>query len=192
DLGTSLFYSQPVTGMLDSRLPVTFSLVIAATLLAAVVGILLGVLSALRGGALGKLVDAISLIGLALPNFFLGLLLVSWFAVAVQLFPATGYVPFTSSPGQWARSLVLPAITLAVPGVAVVAKQTRDSMLDVLGRPFVRTLRASGISQRSIVFKHVLRSAAISVSTVIGLIFIGALSGTVLVESVFAMPGLGG
>jgi peptide/nickel transport system permease protein len=83
-------------------------------------------------------------------------------------------------------------ITLAVPGIAVVAKQARDSMLEVLGRPFVRTLRASGVSRRSIIFKHVLRSAGISVATVVGLVFIGSLSGTVLIESVFAMPGLGG
>jgi peptide/nickel transport system permease protein len=192
DLGTSLFYSQPVTSMLDSRLAVTFSLVVGATALAAGVGIALGVFSAVRAGAVGRLVDALALVGLALPNFFLGLLLVAWFAVSIQLFPATGYVPLTSSPLEWLRSLVLPVITLAVPGVAVVAKQTRDSMLDVLGRPFVRTLQATGISRRSIVFKHVLRSAAISVATVVGLIFIGALSGTVLIESVFAMPGLGG
>jgi peptide/nickel transport system permease protein len=106
--------------------------------------------------------------------------------------PATGYVPFTQSPADWAKSLVLPVVTLALPGVAVIAKQTRDAMKDVSRQPFVRTLRASGISRRSVVFKHVLRSAAIPVATVIGLVFVGALSGTVLVESVFAMPGLGG
>jgi peptide/nickel transport system permease protein len=87
---------------------------------------------------------------------------------------------------------VLPVVTLALPGVAVIAKQTRDAMKDVSRQPFVRTLRASGISRRSVVFKHVLRSAAIPVATVIGLVLVGALSGTVLVESVFAMPGLGG
>ena len=192
DLGTSLFYSQPVTSLLDSRLSVTFSLVIGATVLAALIGIALGVVSALRVGSFGRFVDALSLVGLAVPNFFLGLLLVTWFAVSIQLFPATGYVPLTTSPAQWFRSLVLPVITLAVPGIAVVAKQTRDSMLEVLGRPFVRMLRASGVPRHSIVLKHVLRSAAISVATVVGLIFIGALSGTVLIESVFAMPGLGG
>jgi len=192
DLGTSPFYSQPVTSLLDSRLSVTFSLVIGATVLAGVAGIVLGVISALRAGVVGRFVDALSLAGLAIPNFFLGVLLVTWFAVLIQLFPATGYVPLTTSPAQWLRSLVLPVITLAVPGIAVVAKQTRDSMLEVLGRPFVRTLRASGVSRRSIIFKHVLRSAGISVATVVGLVFIGSLSGTVLIESVFAMPGLGG
>jgi peptide/nickel transport system permease protein len=192
DLGQSLFYGQPVTSMLNSRLSVTFSLVVGSTVLAALAGIALGIVSTLRAGRLGRFVDALSLVGLAIPNFFLGLILVAWFAVSIQLFPATGYVPLTASPGQWARSLVLPVITLAVPGIAVVAKQTRDAMLEIFERPFVRTLRASGISRRSIIFKHVLRSAAISVATVVGLVFIGSLSGTVLIESVFAMPGLGG
>ena len=192
NLGVSPIYGASVTSLLDSRLSVTLSLVIGSTLVAAVVGIGLGVASALQSGLLGKLVDGLALIGLALPNFFLGLLLISWFAVSIRLFPATGYIPLTTSPGQWLRSLVLPVLTLAVPGIAVIAKQTRDSMLDVMSRPFVRTLRASGVPRRLIVFKHALRSAAIPVATVISLVFIGALSGTVLVESVFALPGLGG
>ena len=192
NLGHSLFYQEPVTSLLDTRLPTTLSLVIGSTLVAAVLGVVLGVASARSRGALGRLVDLLAVVGLALPNFFLGLLLVSWFAVSLQLLPATGYIPFTASPGGWAKSLVLPVITLALPGVAVIAKQTRDSMKEVSSQQFVRTLRASGIARRSITFKHVLRSASIPVATVIGLVFVGALSGTVLVESVFAMPGLGG
>lgn len=192
NLGVSSVYQVPVTSLLNSRLPVTLSLVIGATLVSAIVGIALGVASALRKGFLGRLVSLIGLVGLAIPGFFLGLLFIAWFAVALRLFPATGYVPLTASPSEWLRSLVLPVATLAVPGVAVIAKQTRDSMLDVLNRPFIRTLRASGVPRRSIIFKHALRSAAIPVVTVIGLAFIGSLAGTVLVESVFALPGLGG
>jgi peptide/nickel transport system permease protein len=192
DLGTSLFNHQPVTKLLDDRLGVTFSLVIGSTLVAGFIGVGLGIVAALRSGVIGKSVDTIALIGLAIPNFFLGLILVAWFAVALQIFPATGYVDPSDSIGEWLRGLVLPVVTLAVPGVAVVAKQTRDSMRDVLKQPFIATLRASGISRRSIILKHALRSASIPVVTVIGLIFVGALSGTVLVETVFAMPGLGG
>lgn len=192
DLGTSLFSQQPVTELLDSRLSVTFSLVIGSTLLAALVGVALGIAAALRPGRGARVVDAASLVGLAIPNFFLGLLLVTWFAVAIPLFPATGYVEPADAPLEWLRSIVLPVVTLAVPGVAVVAKQTRDAMSDTLQRPFIRTLRACGVSRRSIVFKHALRSAAIPIVTVVGVIFVGALSGTVLVETVFAMPGLGG
>jgi peptide/nickel transport system permease protein len=192
NLGRSLFSQEPVTSLLDTRLPATLSLVVGSTLLAAILGVGLGIASARSSGLLGRAVDALALIGLAMPSFFVGLLLVSWFAVSLQLLPATGYVPFTQSPAQWAKSLILPVITLALPGVAVVAKQTRDSVKEVSVQPFVRTLRASGISRHSIMFKHVLRSASIPVATVIGLVFVGALSGTVLVESVFAMPGLGG
>ncbi len=192
DLGTSLLSKQPVTKLLDDRLGATFSLVIGSTLVAGVVGVALGVAAALRTGALGKAVDAVSLVGLAIPNFFLGLLLIAWFAVALPLFPATGYVDPSASIGDWLRSLVLPVLTLAVPGIAIVAKQTRDGMREVLAQPFVTTLRACGFSRRSIIYKHALRSAAIPVVTVLGVVFVGALSGTVLVESVFAIPGLGG
>ena len=192
DLGLSLFSQEPVSSLLSSRLPVTLSLVIGSTLVATVAGLGLGIAAAQAAGPLGRLVDAIALVGLAIPNFFLGLLLVAWFAVALPLLPATGYVPFAESPSEWLRSLVLPVITLAVPGVAVIAKQTRDGMREALDRPFIRTLRAAGLSQRSLVYRHALRNAAIPVATVVGIVFVAALSGTVLVESVFSMPGLGG
>jgi len=192
DFGASLFNHEPVTMLLNGRLSVTLSLVIGSTLLAAVVGVLLGIAGALRADIAGTAVDALSMVGLAIPNFFLGLLLIALFAVAIPLFPATGYVPFDESPLDWARSLVLPVVALATPGIAVVAKQTRDSMRAVLERPFIRTLRAAGLPRRSIIFKHALRSAAAPVVTVLGLIFIASLGGTVVVESVFAMPGLGG
>jgi len=191
-LGTSLFWQQPVTSLLNSRLPVTLSLVVGSTAVAAAGGAALGTQAALRAGALGRLIDAISLVGLALPNFFLGLLLIAWFAVTLRLFPATGYVSLIQSPGGWIRSLVLPVVTLAVPGTAVIAKQTRDAMSGILDQPFIRTLRAAGVPRRSIIGRHALRNAAIPVVTVTGLIFVGSLSGTVLVESVFALPGLGG
>jgi peptide/nickel transport system permease protein len=181
NLGTSLFWQQSVTSMLNSRLQVTLSLVICSTLVAAVIGVALGVAAALRAGFAGRIVDTVALAGLAIPNFFLGLLLISWFAVTLRVFPATGFVPITQSPSQWLSSIVLPVITLAVPGVAVIAKQTRDSMLEVMERPFIRTLRAAGVSNRSIIAKHALRNAAIPVVTVTGIIFIASLSGTVLV-----------
>jgi peptide/nickel transport system permease protein len=192
DFGSSLFNHEPVTTLLNGRLSVTLSLVIGSTLLAAIVGVLLGIAGALRADFAGSAVDALSMVGLAIPNFFLGLLLIGLFAVAIPLFPATGYVPFDESPVDWVRSLVLPVVALATPGIAVVAKQTRDSMRAVLERPFVRTLRAAGLPRRSIIFKHALKSAAAPVVTVLGLIFVASLGGTVVVESVFAMPGLGG
>lgn len=190
--GASLFDGNAVSSLLSSRIGVTLSLVIATTFVAAVAGIALGTGGALRGGLLGKSIDLASLLGLALPNFWLGLMLISFFAVSVKLFPVSGYVSFGESPWNWFRSLVLPVLTLAAPGTAIIARQTRDAMRDALGQPFISTLRAAGVSQRSLVFRHALRNAAIPVTTVVGLIFIGALGGSVIVENVFALPGLGG
>ena len=190
DMGTSLTSGEAVVGALTARLPVTAALICGALAVAGVLGVGLGVVSARRGGRIGRAVDVASLVGLALPTFWFGLVLVSAFAVATPLFPATGYVPLADGPVQWARSLVLPVVTLSVGAVAFVAKQTRDSMLDVGDREFVRALRARGVPERT-VLRHALRNACIPVVTVLGLMVIGLLSGTVLAESVFALPGLG-
>lgn len=192
NFGVSPISGLDVGSQLSSRLPVTLSLIVATTLLASVVGIGLGAISAVRGGAWGRVVDVLSLVGFALPSFWFGLILVALFAVKLGFLPATGYVPFTDSPVAWLRSLALPVVTLAVAPVAMIAKQTRDGMLDALNRDFVHTLRANGASEISIIFRHALRNAAIPVVAIIGLIFVGLSSGTVLIESVFALPGLGG
>jgi peptide/nickel transport system permease protein len=192
DLGVSPISGIDVGSEVSSRLGVTLSLTVGTAVIAVVLGVGLGVLSAVRGGALGRAVDVVSLIGFALPNFWLALVLVTALAVAVPLLPATGYVPLATSPTGWMRSLVLPVVTLAVHALAVLAKQTRDAMLDVLARSFVHSLRANGVSEISIVLRHALRNAAIPVVTVVGLLFVGLASGSVLIEAVFAMPGLGG
>jgi peptide/nickel transport system permease protein len=191
DLGRSVSSGQPVSQTLGERLEPSVSLIIGALLVAAVVGIGLGVLSAVRGGALGRLVDVLSLAGLAVPNFWLGLLLVAAFAVALPLFPASGYVSLTDSPVAWLRGLVLPVLTLGLGGSATVAKQTRDAMLEEMGRDYVVMLRARGLSERRVVLRHALKNAAVPVVTVLGLLFVGLLSGTVLAEAVFVLPGLG-
>lgn len=192
DLGTSPVSGLRVTDQILSRMESTISLAVITTVVAAIVGVALGVLSAVRSGVLGRAVDVLSLVGFALPNFWFALVLVTVFAVGARVLPATGYVPLAVSPAGWATSLVLPVVALAVHAVAVIAKQTRDGMLDALSRDFVHTLRANGASETSIVLRHALRNAAIPVVTVIGLLFVGLLSGVVLVETVFAMPGLGG
>jgi peptide/nickel transport system permease protein len=191
DLGTSFASSQPVLTVVDSGLGVTLSLVIGATLLTAVLGIALGTLSAIRGGAAGRLTDAFAMLGFAIPSFWLGMVLQDVFGVHAHLVPATGYVPFGQSPAGWIRSLILPVITLAVAGMTGVAKQTRDSMRDTLHRDYIDALRADGVPEWRIITRHALRNAAIPVVTALGTIFAGMLGGTVLVESVFSMQGLG-
>jgi len=191
NLGASLFSGEAVTNAIDGRLPVTLSLVIGSVLLSAIFGVALGVLGAVRGGRLSRSLDVVALVGFAFPSFWLGLALIELFAVRMHLLPAIGYVNLRTSAGGWARSLILPVCSLGVGGVAAVARQTRDAMLDVLQRDFIRNLRANGFSERSIILKHALKNAAIPVITVLGLLTVGLLSGSVAIEQVFALPGLG-
>jgi len=191
DLGTSLFTAEPVSSILNQRLWVSLTLIAGSLLVAAVAGVALGTLSAVRRGWLGRTVDAVAMLGLAIPSFWLALLLIAVFAVAVRLFPATGWVPFATSPGGWLHSLVLPVATIAFSALTVIVVQTRDAMLDVLSSDYIHVLRANGFPARSIVLRHALRNAAIPVVTLLGIIFIGLLTATVLVETVFALPGLG-
>lgn len=192
DFGTSLVTSQKVTYAIDQRLPVTASLIVGALLVTLALGIGIGVFSAVRGGAAGRFVDGFALVGFALPSFWVGAALIALFAVRVHWFPATGYVPLAQSPSQWFLSLVLPVIALALHSVAAIAKQTREAMLDALSSEYVRMARASGISGASILFRHAFKNASIRVVTILGLQTVGLLGGTVFVESVFALPGLGG
>lgn len=191
DFGTSVYTGQPVLATIAQRLPVSLSLIVGGTLLAAAMGVLLGVLSATRGRVMRRVVDVISLVGGALPNFWLGLVLSLIFAGTLGWFPATGYVPFANNPQLWAMSLVLPVIALAVGGIGMVAKITRDQVMTTMRQSFVRTLRAAGVSETSIIWKHCLRSSGVQILTVLGIVFVGSLSGTVLVENVFTLPGLG-
>jgi peptide/nickel transport system permease protein len=190
-LGTDLFSSQPVAQELGARLGPSLSIIGATVIISGAVGVSLGIVSALRGGTLGRLVDVVSLAGLSFPNFWLALVLVELLAVKIQLFPATGYLPPGAGPGPWLRSIALPVLTLSAGAVAFVAKQTRDSMSDVMSREFIVMLRARGLSATSVVLRHALRNAAIPVVTVLGLLLVTLLGGTVLVEDVFSIPGLG-
>uniref|UniRef100_A0AAU2UXP6 ABC transporter permease n=1 Tax=Streptomyces sp. NBC_00003 TaxID=2903608 RepID=A0AAU2UXP6_9ACTN len=191
DLGSSLFSGEAVASVLNARLPVSLSLIVAGTAVSGILGVALGVLTARRGGLLVRVVDGLSLVGLAVPAFWFALVLIAVLAVKLRWFPVTGYVPLTEDPAQWARSLVLPVVSLSLGAVAVIAKQTRDSVLDTLGRDFIKVMQANGFSRRSILYRHVLRNAALPVATVLGVVLISLLATAVFVETVFAMPGLG-
>ena len=190
-LGTSLFTNQSVASELAQRLPATVWLVIGATLVTVVAGVALGLASAVWRGPLGRVVDAASWVTFAVPNFWLGLILIEFIAVRAHLLPSSGFVPLGQDPGAWLRSLVLPVITLAAVGVTGVAKQTRDAMSEVLGREFMTALRMAGLPRRSLLLRHALRNAAIPVVTAAGLFAIAMLGGTILVEQVFVLPGMG-
>lgn len=191
DLGTSLITGAPVTTYLTSSLGPTISLVLLAVIVSAAVGMGLGVLSAVRGGWKGRALDILSFAGLAVPSYWLALVLISVFADGLQWLPAVGYVAFGDSPSEWARSLILPVCAASLMGTAAVAKQTRDSMLDTLNRDFIRVMQANGLPRRSIVYRHALRNAAIPVVTILGVVAVALLSAVVFVEMIFALPGLG-
>jgi peptide/nickel transport system permease protein len=190
-LGNDAFSGQPVTTALAPRLPVTLSLVILTTLFCAVVGITLGITSAVYGGALGKVVDFLAVAGFALPAFWLALVLQNFLTVDHRIFPSIGYVSPTVSVVDWLRSLVLPVLSISMAPLAIIAKQSRDSMMNVLEREYIRTLRACGISKTRILWKHALRNAVTPSLTIVGVVFISALSFSVFAETVFSLPGLG-
>lgn len=191
DLGDSWSTGQGVTDAVLSRLGVTLSLVVGAVLVTAVLATALGVVAAVRGGWADRSVQVLSLLGFAVPAFLIALGLVILFSLELELVPATGYTPFTESPRAWATSVILPVTALSVSSVAGVAAQVRGSMLEALRQDYVRTLRSRGLSERSVVLKHVLRNAAGPSLQVLGLQFVALVGGAVLVEQIFAIPGLG-
>jgi peptide/nickel transport system permease protein len=191
NLGNSIFTGEPVSRILNAGCPITLTLVVTAVVGALVVGVPLGIVSARRSGAIHHIVDTFSLAGFAIPSFWLGLLLVVAFSMELPWFPASGWISPGVSFGGWLRSLVLPVVTLSVGGASLIAKQTRDGMLDALSQEYIRALRGRGLSVRSIVYKHALRNALPNVVTLVGLYVVGLLLGTTLVENVFALQGLG-
>jgi peptide/nickel transport system permease protein len=191
DFGISLATRQPVIEIIFQRLSVTLSLVVGTLVVSVLVGVGLGIVSGVRGRAVGRTVDALAMVGWVVPVFWLSAQLIVIFAVELGWFPATGYVPFAQSPSEWARSLVLPVAALSLGAIAGFAKFTREAMLDALASDYIRMARANGESARSIVFQHAFKSALVQVITLTGLLTIGLLVGTVFVEDVFSLPGLG-
>ncbi|SEE97068.1 ABC transporter permease [Ruania alba] len=191
DLGASYGSSQPVIGIMSTRLPITLSLVTGGLLVVGTASVAVGVIAATRGGAIDRALQVFSIAAAALPNYWVALVLVVVFALNLSLFPATGFVPPDQGVGRWLASITLPVVAIAVGGIANVAQQVRGAMLGELRQDYIRTLRSRGISERAIVYRHALRNAASAGLTVLSLQVIGLLGGVVIIERVFALPGLG-
>ena len=191
NLGTSWNTGESVRTLLSSKAPITLSLVISTILVSALLSLIIGVTAAVRGGWLDRSLSVLSVAGFAFPSFVLALVLALVFAVNLHWLPAIGYVPLTHSPSGWLKSVTLPVAALAIAIVASTSLQLRGAMIDVVQSDFVRTLRSRGVSSRSLYLKHALRSAAPSALTILGLQTIGLVGGTVVVERVFALQGLG-
>jgi peptide/nickel transport system permease protein len=192
DLGTSFTSGRPVTELIFDRMPVTLSLTAGSTLVGIGLAVPLGVFAAIkRGSYLDRLTIFGTSLGIAAPEFFIGLLLVLVVALKWGWLPATGYIPFAEDPIEYFARLTLPSLTLGLGVAAELARQVRGAMIDVLSRDYIQTARAKGLSTLSIIVKHGLKNAAIPVVTVLGLQIRRLLGGAVIVEQIFAMNGLG-
>ena len=192
ELGTSYAYSSPVLELVLERLALTVPLAVMAMALTTVLALVVGVYSASRHNRLGDVgLMGLTQIGIAVPNFWFAILLILLFSVHLQWFAAGGFPGWDDGVVDALKALLLPALSLAVVQAAILARITRSAVLEVLREDFVRTARAKGLSQRATLWRHVLRNAMIPVVTVMGLQFANLLAGTIVVENVFYLPGLG-
>ena len=192
DLGTSLFLNQPVTQAIAQRAEPTLLLTLFSTALALTIGIPIGLIAAARKGTWTDLVAMlVGLAGVSMPTFWVGLNLIFVFAVLLNWLPVAGYAPLSGGPSETLRYLLLPAVTLAFPQAALLARMTRSVMLDTLGDDYIRTARSKGLREYRVLFLHAFRNALIPLATVLGLIVAVLLGGAVVTEQVFNIPGVG-
>ncbi len=191
NLGQSWFNAESVTYLLLNRVPVTLSIAAATVIVSSLISLVLGVVAALYRGWVDRVVQFVSIVGLVFPGFWLALVLVVKVSIEWKLVPATGYTPLGQSFFGWFQSLTLPVFSLAIGAVAGLSQQVRSATIATLDMDFVRTLRSRGLSEGSVLFRHVLRNAAPPTLTVVSLNFIALMSGAVMIERVFALPGLG-
>ena len=192
DFGKSLLLGKGVLAATMERLPVTIGLSLYALVLTLLLGVASGIIAALRQNTwVDQVAMMIAMLGISIPNFFLGLLMIIFFAVQLGWLPSGGYVPFTQDPIGWLRSTTMPAISLALLQAGLLARITRSGMLEVLRQDYVRTARAKGLPERQVILKHALANALIPIVTVVGIIISLLLSGAVVTEALFSLPGMG-
>ena len=192
DLGRSLLLGQPVVEAAFLRLPVTLALSAYALVLTLLIGLVSGIVAALKQNTvIDQAAMLFAMFGISMPSFWLGLLMILLFAVHLGWLPTGGYIAFTDDPIGWLRTSTMPAISLALLQAGLLARITRSTMLEVLRQDYIRTARAKGLPQRLVVFKHALANAMIPITTVIGIIVSLLISGSVVTETLFSIPGIG-
>lgn len=192
DFGHSYTYSVPVRELVSERIVVSLPLALLALFLSTVIAIPVGIYAAARRGKLADtLLMAVTQFGIAIPNFWFALLLVYVLAIWLQLVPAGGFPGWENGVWPALKSLILPAVSLALPQAAILSRVTRSALLDTMGEDYIRTARAKGLSRNAVLWKHALRNALIPVLTILGLQFAYLLAGTIIIENVFYLPGLG-
>lgn len=192
DMGNSLVDNTPVTRLIFTKLPTTVELAILSMIVALLIAIPAGIISAVyRGGALDNFVTLGSLVGISLPNFFLGILLVFFFSVQLRWVPASGFVSLTQDPARNLSLMIMPAITLGVGLGAILTRYLRASLLETLGQDYIRTAASKGVPATTVILKHGLRNAIIPVITTFGLQLGTLLGGAIITEQIFSIPGFG-
>jgi peptide/nickel transport system permease protein len=192
DLGTSIFSNEPVLRLVGQRLEPTMSLAFTTLTIAVLLAVTFGVLAAWKAGTwVDRLLMIISVVGFSVPVFVVGYLLIYWFAISLRWLPVQGYTPIAEGLIPWARNLVLPSLALGLAYVALIARITRASMLDVLAEDYIRTAKAKGVENRSMLLKHALKNAGVPIVTVVGIGVALLMSGVVITETVFNIPGIG-
>ena len=192
DLGISIFSHEPVNKLIAQRIEPTVSLAITTLLLAVAIAVSFGVLAAWKAGTwIDRIVMVLSVVGFSVPVFVVGYLLIFLFAIQLKWLPVQGYTPIAEGIAPWLRNLVLPSIALGLAYVALIARITRATMLDVLAEDYMRTARAKGVAPRPMLLKHALKNAAVPIVTVIGIGVALLIGGVVITETVFNIPGVG-
>ena len=192
DLGRSILLGRDVVGATLERLPVTLALSAYALVLTLVFGLAFGIVAALRQNSwVDQAAMMLSMLGISVPNFFLGLMMIILFSVQLGWLPTGGYVAFTQNPWEWFRTSTMPAVSLALLQMGLLARITRSTMLEVLRQDYVRTARAKGLPERTVVLKHALANALIPITTVVGIVISLLISGAVVTETLFSIPGMG-
>ena len=192
DLGVSFRSGEPVTALLLARLPATASLALAGVLVGLLIAVPAGIWSALREGRLSDaIIRVTSQVGVSIPDFWMGILLITLFSSTLGWLPSSGYVPFSEDPVEWARRLVLPAVTVGVVSGSIMTRFIRSAVLDAAASGWVRTARSKGLARPTVLRRHVLRNALVPVITIVGIQMATLLGGVIVVEVVFAWPGLG-
>lgn len=192
DLGQSIRYSRPVSELILDRLPVTLSLALISMALIVIIGVPLGILSARYGDRLpGILISVISQIGMAVPSFWTGIILMYIFGLTLRWVSPGGYTPWSVDPVEAFKSLLLPAVAIALPSIAAVIRYTRNTVMEQMKNDYVRLAFSKGLKMNAVLFRHVLKNALIPVITVLGMITANILGGSIVIEQVFTLPGVG-
>jgi peptide/nickel transport system permease protein len=192
NLGRSLLMGQPVVSVMLFRLPVTIALALYALVMSVLFGLIAGIFAALRQNSwVDQVAMVFAMFGISVPNFWLGLLMIIFFAVWLGWLPTGGYIAFSDDPVGWLRTSTMPAMSLALLQVGFLARITRSTMLEVLRQDYIRTARAKGLPRRLVVVKHALANALIPITTVVGITISLSVSGAVVIETLFSIPGVG-